>query len=53
MNGKNFNIWQILSPNACDFSGSVGVRVDFCEYLSVKQAFVFQAFVKYVLMWVK
>ena len=50
MNGKNFNIWQILSPNAYDFSGSVGVRVDFCEYLNIKQSFVFQVFVKYVLM---
>ena len=46
MNGKNFNIWQILSPNACDFSGSVGVRVDFFEYLSIKQFIVFQVFAK-------
>ena len=53
MNGKNFNIWQILSPNACDISGSVGLGVDFFEHLSIKQSFVFQAFVKYVLMWVK
>ena len=53
MNGKNFNIWQILSSNACDFSGSVGLGVDFCEYLSGKQSFVFQVFAKYVLMWVK
>ena len=53
MNGKNFNIWQILSPNACDFSGSVGLGVDFCEYLSAKQSFVFQVLVKYVLIWVK
>ena len=36
----------ILSRNAGDFSGSVGVRVDFCEYLSVKQSFEFQVFAK-------
>ena len=35
-----------LSRNAGDFSGSVDGRVDFFEYLSVKQSFVFQVFAK-------
>ena len=36
----------LLSRNAGDFSGSVGVRVNFFEYLSVKQFSVFQVFIK-------
>ena len=36
----------ILSRNAGDFSGSVDGRVDFFEYLSVKQFSVFQGFAK-------
>ena len=38
----------LLSRNAGDFFGSVGVEVDFCEYLSVQQSFGFQAFAKQV-----
>ena len=36
----------LLSLNAGDFLRSVGVRVDFCEYLSVWQSFEFQVFAK-------
>ena len=36
----------LLSRNAGDFLGSVGVGVDFCEYLSVWQSFEFQISVK-------
>ena len=36
----------LLSRNAGDFSRSVDGRVDFFEYLSVKQFSVFQVFVK-------
>ena len=35
-----------LSRNAGNFLGSVGVGVDFCEYLSVWQSFEFQMLVK-------
>ncbi len=40
----------LLSRNAGDFLGSVGVGVDFCEYLSVYQVFEFQVFAKEVLI---
>ena len=38
----------LLSRNAGDFLRSVGVGVDFCEYLSVCQSFEFQVFAKQV-----
>ena len=36
----------LLSRNAGNFLRSVSVGVDFCEYLSVKQVFEFQVFIK-------
>ncbi len=36
----------LLSRNAGDFLGSVGLGVDFCEYLSIWQSFEFQVFAK-------
>ena len=36
----------LLSRNAGDFLRSVSVGVDFCEYLSIKQVFEFQVFIK-------
>ena len=36
----------LLSPNACEIWRSVEGRVDFFEYLSVKQFSVFQLFAK-------
>ncbi len=37
---------DLLSRNAGDFLRSVGVGVDFCEYLSVWQFVEFQVFAK-------